>query len=171
MEATSAAQEEEKSSFIDFSRLTIGELVGMLAALGLLGSLFLPWFSTLASNENSIITSAGIGPGESATAWETFPILKWALVAACAAPFILTWIVLRGHELTWKPGEVTMIVGMIAFVLILCNGIILGKPDPGIEVSLSWGYPVGLVAAAALTASGFLRQALHTDDKKPPGVL
>ena len=78
---------------------------------------------------------------------------------------------LRGHDLTWKPGEVTMIVGMVSFVLILCNGIILGKPDPGIEVSLSWGYPVALVAAAALTASGFLRQALHTDAKKPPGVL
>ena len=64
-----------------------------------------------------------------------------------------------------------MIVGMVAFVLILCNGIILGKPEPGIEISLSCGYLVGLLAAAAMTVSGFLRQALHTDAKKPPGVL
>ena len=169
MEASSA--EEEKSSFLDLSRLTVGELMGCIAALGLLGSLFLPWFSTSETNENSIITSANIGPGESASAWEVFPILRYALLAACIAPFILTWIVARGHDLTWKPGEVTMIVGMIAFVLVLCNGIILGKPDPGIEISLSWGYLLALVCSGAMTVAGFLRQALHTDAKKPPGVL
>ena len=169
MEASSA--EEQKSSWIDFSRLTVGELMGMVAALVLLGSLWLPWFSTSSENENSVITSAGIGHGESATAWQTFPILRWLLLAACIAPFILTWIVARGHTLTWKPGEVTMIVGMIALVLILCNGIILGKPEPGIEISLSWGYLVGLIAATGMLVSGFLRQALHTDARKPPGVM
>jgi hypothetical protein len=163
--------EEQKSAFISLSRLTVGELLGMVGALVLVGSLWLPWFSTSAGNENSVIDSAGIGSGESATAWQTFPTLKWALVAAAAAPFILAWIVARGHGLGWKPGEVTMLVGMVAFVLILCNGIILGKPAPGIEVSLSWGYLVGLVAAAGMTVAGFLRQALHSDAKKPPGVL
>jgi len=33
-----------------------------------------------------------------------------------------------GRELAWRPGEVTMIVGITAFVLILLNGIILGRP-------------------------------------------
>ena len=36
-----------------------------------------------------------------------------------------------------------MIVGITAFVLIICNGIILGRPDPGVEVSLKIGYFVG----------------------------
>jgi hypothetical protein len=169
MEASTAG--EEKGAFIDLSRLTVGELLGMVAALLLLGSLWLPWFSTSSSNENSVITSSGTGPGDSATAWQVFPILRWVLVAACIAPFILTWIVARGHKLTWKPGEITMLVGMSAFVLILCNGIILGKPDPGIKVSLSWGYLVALIAAAGMMVAGFLRQALHSDAKKPPGVL
>jgi hypothetical protein len=169
MEASTA--EGRQSSFISFSRLAVGELLGMVGALVLVGSLWLPWFSTSASNENSVIASAGTGPGGSATAWQTFPILRWALVAGAAAPFILTWIVARGHKLTWKPGEVTMIVGMVAFVLILCNGIILGKPAPGIEVGLAWGYLAGLLGAVAMTVAGFLRQALHSDVKKPPGVL
>ena len=52
-------------------------------------------------------------------AFEIFGILDWLLVAACLAPFILAWIVARGHKLTWRPGEVTMIVGMTAFVLII----------------------------------------------------
>ena len=170
MEASSA-EDEKQGGFIDLSRITIGEVLGMVAALALLGSLFLPWFSTSESNENSTIQTAGIGPGESATAMETFRILHYLLIAAVVAPFLLTWIVARGHDLTWKPGEVTMLVGMVAFVLILCNGIILGKPDPGIELSLSYGYFLGLVASAGMTVSGFLRQALHTDAKKPPGVL
>ena len=50
------------------------------------------------------------------------------------------------------------------------NGIVLGKPEPGIEISLSWSYLVGLAGAASLTVAGFLRQA-HSDAKKPPGVL
>ena len=169
MEASTA--DDGKGGFLDFSRLTVGELLGMVGALVMVASLFLPWFSTSAANENSVINSAGIGPGESATAWETFPILRWVLIAGASAPFILSWIIARGHNLTWKPGEVTMIVGMVAFVLILCNGIILGKPAPGIEVSLSFGYLVGLLGAVAMTIAGFLRQALHSDAKKPPGVL
>jgi hypothetical protein len=169
VEASTA--EERKDAFIDLSRLTVGELLGMAGALVLLGALWLPWFSTSSENENSVITSAGIGPGESATAWQTFPILRWVLVAGCVAPFLLTWIVARAHKLTWKPGEITMLVGMVAFVLILCNGIILGKPAPGIEISLSWGYLVALVGATGMMVAGFLRQALHSDAKKPPGVL
>jgi hypothetical protein len=168
MEASAA--EESDSAFISFSRLTVGELLGMAAGLLLVASLFMTWFTT-SSNPNSKITSAGIGANQSATAWETFPRLKWVLVAAAVAPFILTWIVARGHKLTWKPGEVTMIVGMTAFVLVLCNGIILGKPAPAIEISLSWGYLVALIAAAGMMVAGFLRQALHSDARKPPGVL
>ena len=149
----------------------------MGAALVLLASLWLPWFTT-SGNPNSKLACSGttasncaVGPNSSADAWTVFSTLDWLLVAACAAPFILTWIVARAHKLTWKPGEVTMIVGIVAFVLILCNGIILGKPDPGIEVGLGIGYFVGLLASVGLLAAGYLRQALYTTDRKPPGVI
>jgi hypothetical protein len=152
-------------------RLHWSELIGFVSSLVLLGSLWLPWFATSSSNPNSTIGTAGIGPGQTATGWETFRILDILLAAACAAPFILAYIVARNAELSWKPGEVTMIVGIASFILILCNGIILGKPKPAIEVSLQWGYLVGLIGAVGLFVSGFLRQALHSDAKKPPGVL
>jgi len=160
--------------YLDLTRLTIGEFLGMGGAVLLLISLWLPWFSTDAANPNSIIGSDEnpvIGSGESASAWEVFGTLDWVLVAACAAPFILTWIVARGHELTWKPGEVTMLVGMAAFGLILCNGLVLGKPEPGTGVSLDVGWYVALLASIGLMLAGFLRQALHSDVRKPPGVL
>ena len=87
--------------------------------------------------------------------------LDWLLVAACIAPFILAWIIARGHKLTWKPGEVTMIVGITAFVLILCNGIILGRPGDSVEIALGIGYFVGAARLRrAWLVSGYLRQAL-----------
>jgi hypothetical protein len=164
------ASRVERGGYLDLSRLTPGELMGMASALVLLASLWLPWFST-SGNPNSRINSAGIGPSDSATAWQTFHVLDWALVAACAAPFILSWIIARGHKLTWRPGEVTMIVGITAFVLILCNGIILGKPQPGIEIGLDIGYFVAMLATLGMGVAGYLRQAIYEDARKPPGVL
>jgi hypothetical protein len=115
------ASAEGRSGYLDFSRVSPGELLGMGAALVLLASLWLPWFTTSSENPNSRLPGGASG-GDSANAWEVFATLDWLLVSACAAPFILTWIIARGHDLTWKPGEVTMIVGIVNFVLILCNG-------------------------------------------------
>ena len=170
MEASRASQ---GGGYLRVGRLTPAELGGCIAGLLLVGSLFLPWFGTSETNDNS--TLAGASGGETVTAFEVFPILKWLLVASAAAPFILTWIVARGHNLTWKPGEVTMVVGVSAFVLVLCNGIILGKPKAAngssIEISLQLGYLVALVAALALAGFGFLRQARYTQGRKPPGTI
>jgi hypothetical protein len=166
MEASSA---EGRGGYLDFSRLSPGEFLGMGAALVLLGSLFLPWFTTSEENPNSVL--AGASGGESATAWEVFGTLDWVLVAACAAPFILSWIVIRAHSLTWKPGEVTMIVGITAFVLILCNGIILGRPGDSVDIGLAVGYYLALVASAGMLVAGYLRQAFYTSARKPPGVI
>ncbi len=149
----------------------------MVSAGVLVLSLFLPWFGTAAGNSNSglVCDSNGdncdITGGASATAFEVFGVLDWLLIAAATAPFILSWIIARGHKLTWAPGEVTMIVGITAFVLIICNGIILGRPDPGIEISLEIGYIVGLLASIGLALCGYLRQAIYTEGRRPPGTL
>jgi hypothetical protein len=90
---------------------------------------------------------------------------------ACTAPFILSWIIARGHRLTWKPGEVTMVVGITALVLILCNGIILGRPGDSVDIGLGSGYFVALIASAGLLVAGYLRQAIYTEGRRPPGVI
>ena len=143
-----ASKVEEGSGYLNLGRLTPAELMGCIAGVVLALSLFLPWFGT-SENPNSVL--AGASGGDSVSAFDVFGILKWLLLAAGTAPFILSWIVARGHKLTWKPGEVTMIVGITGFVLVLCNGIILGKPDPGIEISLKIGYLVGPVSYTHLT--------------------
>jgi hypothetical protein len=164
------ASTEEHSGYLDFSRISPGELMGMGAALVLLASLWLPWFTTSSDNSNSKLPG-GVSDGDSANAWQVFSTLDWLLAAACAAPFILTWIIARGHSLTWKPGEVTMIVGIVAFILILCNGIILGRPGDSVDIGLGIGYFVGLLASLGLLAAGYLRQAVYETARKPPGVI
>jgi hypothetical protein len=164
------ASAEEKSGYLDFSKVSPGELLGMAAGLLLLASLWMPWFTTSSENPNSRLPG-GASDGESANAWAVFSTLDWLLVSACAAPFILTWIIARGHALTWKPGEVTMIVGIVYFILILCNGIILGRPGDSVDIGLGIGYYVALLASIGLLVAGYLRQAFYTSARKPPGVI
>jgi hypothetical protein len=168
---------QERSGYLDWSRVSPGELIGMGAAVVLFISLWLPWFTT-SSNPNSVLAcgdnppgDCAVGPDSSADAWTVFSTLDWLLVLACLAPFILTWIIARGHALTWRPGEVTAIAGITAFILILANGVILGKPKPSIGISLAVGYFVGLLASVGLLVAGYLRQAVYTSARKPPGVL
>ena len=169
-----ASRADGRSSYLDLSCLTAAEYTGWAASLALVGSLFLPWFGTSDSNDNSVL--AGASGGDTVNAWQTFGMLDIVLVAAATAPFILAWIIARGHKLTWKPGEVTMVVGITAFVLVLCNGIILGRPkdeasDTAIEISIQIGYLVALLACAAIAAGGYLRQSRYKEGRKPPGVI
>ena len=166
MEASSA---EGRGSYLDFSRLSPGEFLGMGAGALLFVSLWLPWFTTSEDNPNSRL--AGASGGDGVNAWQVFATLDILLVSACAAPFILSWIIARGHKLTWKPGEVTMVVGIAYFVLILCNGIILGRPGDAVDIGLGVGYFVGLIATAGMLVAGYLRQAFYTSARKPPGVI
>lgn len=163
------ASRADSGGYLDTGRLTPGEFGGCASAVVLVLSMFLPWFGTSDSNPNSTI--GGVTGGDSVNAFQTFAVMDWLLVAAAAAPFILAWIVARAHKLTWKPGEVTMIVGITAFVLILCNGIILGRPGDSVDISLKIGYLIGLLACLGMAASGYLRQSRYTEGRKPPGVI
>jgi hypothetical protein len=166
-----ASRAEHQGGYLDRERLSPGEYMGMGAAVVLFLSLFLPWFTTSSSNPNSTLDGGAISGGDSASAWQVYSTLDILLVGACSAPFILAWIIARGHKLTWKPGEVTMVVGMTAIVLILCNGIILGRPGDSVDIGLGIGYFVGLLASFGLLAAGYLRQAFYTTARKPPGVI
>lgn len=169
--ASARATREEKGPpepfKLDFSLWLRGEYYGFAGAAVLFLALFLPWYGT-STNPNAEIN----GARGTFSAFATFGLLDILLVGACSAPFILAWIVARGHALTWRPGEVTMIVGMTAFVLIVLNGIILGKPGgPDSEIQLKIGWFIGLLGSAGICAAGVLRQAEQARDRKPPGVL
>lgn len=164
---------------MDFSRLNMRRTVvgGVAAALLLVSLFFLPWFELTDTPERADSGAWICGEDEfSCTGWETFPILRWLLLGAALAPGILAWIIIRGHKLTWPPGEMTMVVGFIAFVLIFYNGVMdKPAPDDGLEfgTSIAWGYWVALLAAAMIAATGFFRSAEERGpvQRKAPGTV
>jgi hypothetical protein len=168
-------QADDRKLKFELSRLDRAELVGFVGSAIMFGALFMNWFSTACNahaqprgcNWNSEINNQH----GSFNAFQTFKLLDILLVAACTAPFILAYLVATGRELTWRPGEVTMIVGITAFVLILCNGIILGRPGEGVDIGLGIGYVLALVASLGMLVAGYLRQAFYTTARKPPGVI
>ena len=171
-------REEEKGPGFSLKRLHWAELVGFAGALILVGSLFLKWFGTdcitdAAARAGTECNPNSVYDGERGefNAFATFRILDWLLIAASVAPFILAYIIARGHKLSWRPGEVTMIVGMIAVMLILLNGIILGKPGDTVDMHFEIGWLVGLIGAVLIMVGGILRQALLSKNRKPPGVM
>jgi hypothetical protein len=184
--ATKRAEEEgekEKTGF-DLSRIKPSELIGFAGAGIVIASLFLlDWFSTSCPSRAAARASEGAdgcnpnsmlnGGFGSFTGWETYEIMRWFLLAGCLAPFILAYIIARGHGLSWRPGEITMIVGMVAFALILLNGVILGRPGgnerTNVDISLEIGYLVGLVGAFLISFGGFRRQS-EDIKAKPPGI-
>jgi hypothetical protein len=162
---------------MDTSKLGRSEIIGMVAAAVLVLGLFLEWYSL--STDPSVVQRGGdpanwaCGVGDSScSGWETFPILRWLLLAAAAAPFILSWIVIRGHALSWPRGELTAIVGLTAFVLIAYNGIV-DKPQDGLEISLAFGYWLALLASIGIFVSGGFRAVESGGGarRKPPATF
>jgi hypothetical protein len=163
---------------MDFSRLDQRRTIigGVAAILLVISILFLPWFSLTDTPERTQQEAWLCGTDEfSCTGFETFPILRWLLLASAVAPLILAWVIIRQHELSWAPGEMTMVVGFAAMVLILYNGIIdRPSPDNGLEfgIGLDYGYWVALLASVTIAGVAFMRAlAGQTRERKAPGTV
>jgi hypothetical protein len=171
------AEGPKEKKTTDFSRLHWAEYIGFAGVAVLLGSLFLPWFATSCESVRPV-SPEGCNPNSTLNglrgefnAFETYAIMDVLLVMACIAPFVLAFLVIRETQLSWRPGEVTMIVGMVAAALIWLNGIILGRPGDSVEIGIEVGYWVGLIGANMILVGGALRQALGGRTRKPPGTL
>ncbi len=153
-------------------------IAGAVASLVLIGSLFfLEWFglTDVPAREEQGAWVCGVNDF-SCTGWETFSMLKYALLLAALAPAILGYILIRGHKLSYPPGEMTMIAGFGAFVLIAYNGVMF-KPEP-VEgqvfgTSLGIGYWLALLAALMIGVVGFLRsmESGGRQQRKAPGTV
>jgi hypothetical protein len=162
---------------MDFSRLDRNRtILGGISGTVLFFSLFLPWYS-LTDTPQRVEQNAWLcGEGEfSCSAFETFPIMRWLLILAALSPLILAWILVRGHRLSWAPGELTMVTGFAAMVLIAYNGI-LDRPAPSDGTEFGTGlepaYWLALLASIGIAATGFLRsQAGQKRERKAPGTV
>jgi len=139
-------------------------------------SMFLEWYSVKAGTPSD---QRACGARSTCTGFDTFhlftaliiPGMDFLMVAAAIAPWILVWIVIRGHRLSWPAGEVTMIVGATASTLILYNGII-SRPGAREFVSLEIGWYLGLLGALMIVAGGAISQITRGGvERRPPGTF
>jgi hypothetical protein len=146
-------------------------VIGAVAGLALMITLFLEWFSLTDTPERVQQQDYICGTGNlSCSAWDTFPILRILLVLAALAPIILAYLVVTDTQLSWPAGEVTTIVGLAAITLILYNGVVSKPGEFGI--SLSYGYWLALLASAGLVVGGGMRtlESGGGAARKPPAT-
>ena len=151
-----------------FSDLQRGEWLAMLGGLVLAVSLFIPkTYEAQPENPNANIN----GLKGVLSIWEVHPIMRWVLLAAAAAPFILAWIIIRQHELSWQRGEMTAVVAIAAAGLLFYSGIVDRPGDPPGAIELDWSWYTTMGGALVMLIGAFMRTSETQRTRKPPGVL
>ena len=152
---------------MDLRRISRSEIIAAVGGLLLALGVFLPWYSPNTANRNANVN----GVRDAVSAFDTFPIMRWLLLAAAAAPIILLWIVIRDHQLSWPRGEMTAVVGIIAFGLTMYVGVIDRPGEPPSEISLAIGWFISLLGTILIAVGGSYRASTTERPRKPPGVL
>ena len=148
-------------------RLSVNELVAMFGGLLLAGALFTDWYEAV-SPLATLADTTGVG---TYSGWETHSILRWPLLVMAIAPFILAYIVLRDHQLTWARGELTAVLSIFAFGALLYVGVIDRPGEPAGQIELEWGWYVALLGSILMLAGSALRTGETARRRKPPGTI
>ena len=153
--------------------LSRGEWIAMAGGLLLGISVFVKAYEAQPQNPNATLETGkgGVCGDHTCSYFQVHTISRWLLLAAAAAPFILAWIIIREHELSWPRGQVTSVVGIAAAGIIFYTGIIdrPGEPSGAIELEIGW---YGMFLGALLMIIGSVMRQQETEVKrKPPGTL
>jgi hypothetical protein len=149
------------------ARLHRNEYMGMLGGALLAVSVFLPWYGTDSSNRFANID----GERGNQSCFDVHPILRWLLLAAAVAPFILAYIIANDIKLSWARGEMTAVTSIAAFGLVVFNGVIDRPGEPSSAISLKLGWFGALVGTLLMIVGAALRSSEHERARKPPGTI
>ena len=147
--------------------LTRSELTAVVGGLLLAIGVFLSWYHL----KNNFVSIGDTKGPASLSAWQAHPVLRWLLLAAAAGPLILSWIIYRGHALSWPRGEMTAVASVAAIGLIGYNAFIDKPGTVSGLVSLQFGIFLALLGAILMLAGSAVRASATERPRKPPGVL
>ena len=153
---------------MDFKRLDRGELIATAGGIVLGISVFLSWYAL--GNVHAVLNSCK-GPHTSCTGWNALSILRYLLLLAAVAPIILSWIIIRGHALSWPRGELTAVTALAALTFIVFRGLIDKPGTPPGEISIDYGWWVALLGGLLILTGSIWRSRESAARRKPPGVL
>ena len=148
-------------------RLTINELLAIAGGVLLGGGLLAPWYDVV-SPLASLAGHSGVG---ALSAWEAHAILRWLLLLFAIAPFVLAYIIVRGHQLSWARGELTAVLAIFALGLVLYVGVIDRPGEPPGQIELAWGWWVAFAGSAVMFAGAARRTGETPRRRKPPGTI
>jgi hypothetical protein len=152
---------------MDFRRISRSEMFAAVGGLLLVLGVFLPWYSPNEANRNATVN----GVREAVSAFDAHTYMRWLLLAAALAPVVLLWIAVRDHELSWPRGEMTAVIGIIAFGLTAYVGVIDRPGEPSGQIGLGFGWFIALLGTILITVGGSYRASTTERPRKPPGVL
>ena len=152
---------------MDLSRLGRRELLGMLGGLLLIAGVFIKCYEARPENPNANID----GMTGTVSMWDVHPILRWLLLLAAIAPFVLAYIMAGDRKLSWARGEMTAVVAVAAFGLVFYNGIIDRPGTPSGEIELEIGWYFAAAGALLMFATAALRSSEGERPRKPPGTI
>jgi len=152
---------------MDVRRITLSEIVAAVGGVLLALSVFVKWYEARPENPNANVN----GMKGVVTAWDAHTILRYLLLAAALAPIVLLYIVVRDHELSWPRGEMTAVIGIIAFGLVVYNGVIDRPGEPPSEIELEIGWWMALLGTILIIIGGSYRASTTERPRKPPGVM
>jgi hypothetical protein len=153
---------------VDFRQLDRGEIIATVGGILLGVSLIFPWFSL--GNFHAMLNSCH-GPNTHCSGWNSLTVLRYLLLLAAVAPLILSWIIVRGHALSWPRGELTAVTALAALTFVIFRGLIDKPGTPSGQIGLAWGWFVALAGGLLILAGSIWRSRESAARRKPPGVL
>ena len=153
---------------MNIKELDRGELVAVAGGILLGVSLFLSWYSL--GNRNAVLAGCR-GPNTSCTGWAALSALRFVFLIAAVATLILSWVIARGHTLSWPRGELTAVTAMVALIMTLFLGVIDHPGSPPGEITVASGWWLALVACLLILTGSVWRSKESAAGRKPPGVL
>jgi hypothetical protein len=158
---------------MNFGAVSRGEWIAMLGGALLAIAAFVKCYEARPENPNATFETGkdGVCGDHTCSYFELHAITRWLILAAAAAPFVLAWIIIRDHELSWPRGQLTSVIAIAALGLVFYFGIIdrPGAPSGDIELEIGW-YGMMLGVLLMITGS-VMRQAEFEVKRKPPGTI
>jgi hypothetical protein len=166
--ASATSQDAGSGAALDIRQLDRGEIIACVGGVLLAISIFLAWYSL--GNRNAALNGCH-GPNVSCSGWNSLTILRYLLLLVAVAPLILSWIIIRGHALSWPRGELTAITALAALTFTIFRGVIDKPGSPPGQITIDYGWWVALLGGLLILAGSIWRSRESSARRKPPGVL
>lgn len=149
---------------MDLKKLQRGEFLAIIGGALLGVGLFLNWYATKGLGKIN-------GHSGSFSGWDVHHLMRYVLLLAAIAPAFLAYIILRDHALSWPRGELTAVIAIAAFGLIIYNGALAQPGTSNSLTSLQAGWFVSLLGTLLMITGSALRSSKSERKRKPPGTL